>query len=142
MSEEYDLDAAAAEVVRERLGFRYQGRSWSLAHIADVDWRVIEKADSGEIGTIREAFHAGFGCVHDGDDKATWMHTPAALEFDELPQPISAMNALFDRWLRHGGLRKGESEASPDSSESAAGPSNRASRRATKSTTAKSSRAR
>lgn len=138
-AEVYDLDAVAAEVAKEPFPFNYQGREWVLAHLSDVDWRLVEEADKGSITAIRAVIHAGFGCVHDGDNVE---HSEQAREFDKRPQPISAMTALFNRWLAHAGLREGESPASPDSSGSTAGPSNRASRRATKSTSAGSSRAR
>jgi hypothetical protein len=53
-------------------------------------------------------------------------------EFEKLRQPISAMTALFDRWLSHSGLRPGEQQASPGSSESTAGPSKPHSQRTTR----------
>lgn len=127
---EFDLDAYAAEARRAPFTFRYGGRSWELAHMADVDWRVIERADQGEISAIREALHAGFGCVHEGDTAA--VHTDQALAFDRLPQPLRIMNRLFDQWLKHAGLEPGESPASPDSSASTAGQSKRVSRHTTR----------
>jgi hypothetical protein len=127
MSEVYDLDAAAAEIIREPFRFRYGGREWEFAHMADVDWRVISDADTGDMDAVKKAFKIALG--------------DQAKEFDKLPQPISVMNNLFSRWLKHSGLNEGESLASLDSSGSTAGPSNRASRRATKPTPVKSSRA-
>ena len=136
--EVYDLDVVAAEVAKEPFRFRFGGQEWALSHLSDIDWRIVERADTGELAAVRQAVHAGLGCVH---DRETAEHSDKAAEFDKLPQPLSAMTALFRRWLKHAGLREGESSASPDSSASTAGPSNRASRRATKSTTAKSLRA-
>jgi hypothetical protein len=127
MSEVYDLDAVAAEIVREPFRFRYGGREWEFAHMADVDWRVISAADTGDMDAVKSAFRVALG--------------DQVKEFDKLPQPISVMNDLFGRWMAHSGLNEGESPASPVSSGSTAGPSNRASRRATKSTPAKSLRA-
>lgn len=170
MTELYDLDAAAAELEREPYQFTYKGETWTLRHLADVDWRLIEQADTGSIAAIREAIHAGFGCAHDkeseelpeeptptaGTDPDAELdpdaeavepkprgrkHAEQAIRFDRLHQGLMLMNHLFDQWLKHAGLKPGESPASSDSSESTAGPSNRASRRATKSTPAKSSRA-
>ena len=118
MTDVFDLDAAEAEAARSRFPFRYGGREWSLAHLADLDWRVVARADTGDMEAVREAVRDGLGA----DQHA---------EFEQLRQPVSAMTALFDRWLTHSGLRPGESPASTDSSGSTAGPSKRPSRRTT-----------
>jgi hypothetical protein len=110
VSEVFDLDAVAAEATKEPLRFRFHGQDWTLAHMTGVDWRVIELANTGDLEAIRRAFRYGMG-----DEQAD--------RFDELPQPIAAMTALFRRWLKHNGMTEGESSASPDSSESTAGPS-------------------
>lgn len=112
MSEVYDLDAVAAEVAKEPFRFRYRGQDWSLAHLSDVDWRVVSKADTGDLEAVHAALRAGLG-----DEQWT--------AWEQVPQPISAMTKLFDRWLHHSGLRAGESPASTDSFESTAGPSQR-----------------
>lgn len=119
MSEVFDLDAVAAEETKEPLRFTWHGQEWTLAHMTGVDWRVIELANTGDLEAIRRAFRYGMG-----DEQAD--------RFDEVPQPIAAMTALFRRWLEHNGLTEGESEASPDSSGSTAGPSKPASRRTTR----------
>lgn len=119
MSDVFDLDAVAAEETKEPLRFTWHGQEWTLAHMTGVDWRVIEQANNGDIDAIRRAFRAGMG-------------EEQAARFDELPQPIAAMTALFRRWLDHNGLTEGESPASPDSSGSTAGPSKPASPRRTR----------
>lgn len=129
MSDVFDLDAAADEAAKEPFRFSYKGRQWQLSHMSEVDWRVVENADSGEIGAIREAFHAGFGCVHDGENIT---HTEQAVEFDRQHQGITAMTILFGKWMKHAGLREGESAASPTSSGGTAGPSKRPSKRTTR----------
>src|SRR5690606_18290310 len=115
---------AAAEAAKEPFRFVFSGREWRLLHMSEIDWRVIERADSGNISAIREAFHAGFGCVHDGDTAIhSDIHSDQATEFDRLHQGITAMTILFRRWAAHAGLAEGESQASPASSGSTAGPS-------------------
>lgn len=114
MDKPFDLDAVAAEATKEPLRFTYRGQEWTLAHMTGVDWRVVELANTGDIEAIRKAFRMGMG-----DEQAD--------AFDDLPQPIAAMTALFNQWLKHNGLTEGESAASPDSSESTARPSKRAS---------------
>ena len=118
MSDVFDLDAVAAEATKEPFRFRFGGREWSLAHLSDIDWRVVARADTGDLDAVREAVSSGLG-----DQFA---------EFDQLPQPISMMTVLFDRWLAHSGLAAGEQPASPTSSESTAGPSKRPSQRTTR----------
>ncbi|MGC4891089.1 hypothetical protein [Micromonospora sp. DT227] len=119
MTEVFDLDAVAAEATHEPMRFTYQGREWTLAHMTGVDWRVVELANEGDLQAIRKAFRMGMG-----DEQAD--------EFDELPQPIAAMTALFTRWLKFNGLTEGESAASPASSGSTAGPSKPPSQRTTR----------
>lgn len=120
MSEDvFDLDAVAAEATGAPLRFTYRGQEWTLAHMTGVDWRIIDAANEGDMEAIRKAFRYGMG-----EEQAT--------RFDEVPQTIAAMTALFRRWLKHNGLTEGESEASPDSSASTARPSKPASRPATR----------
>ncbi|WP_431881577.1 hypothetical protein [Micromonospora chalcea] len=130
MTKSFDLDAVAAEATREPMTFTYHGQEWTLAHMTGVDWRVVELANEGDLQAIRKAFRMGMG-----DEQAE--------RFDELPQPIAAMTALFTQWLKFNGLTEGESAASPDSSESTAGPSKQPSRRTTRASGSRtSSRAR
>ncbi|MFE9955833.1 hypothetical protein [Micromonospora sp. NPDC005299] len=115
----FDLDAVAAEETKAPLTFTWHGQEWTLAHMTGVDWRVVELANEGDVEAIRKAFRLAMGAEQ-------------ADRFDELPQPIAAMTALFKRWLDHNGTTEGESTASPDSSGSTAGPSKRPSKRTTR----------
>jgi len=119
MSDVFDLDAVAAEATKEPLRFTYRGQEWTLAHMTGIDWRVVELANEGHMDAIRKAFRYGMG-----EEQAD--------RFDELPQPVAAMTALFRQWVKHNGLTEGESVASPDSSGSTARRSKRPSRRATR----------
>lgn len=108
---EWDLDAAYAEVARPPLSFRWAGQSWLLTHARELDWRTIEKIDTDDltIGTIREVLQAAF------DDQ--WA------AFAETHQPTGMLEKLFNRWLQHSGVDRGESQSSADSSGDTAEPS-------------------
>ncbi|AYF29314.1 hypothetical protein CSH63_17950 [Micromonospora tulbaghiae] len=107
----FDLDAYVAANRQTPYRFRYGGQNWELpGSPKDTDWRVTEAADQGSQEAIRTLFRRGLG-----PDR--WA------EFEKLPQPTGAMTELFNRWQQHSGMKPGESQASPDSSESTAGPS-------------------
>lgn len=120
----FDLDAYVTEHRQQPYRFRYGGQTWELPHSADIDWRVTEAADQGNIDAIRTLFQRGLG-------PDQWER------FEQLPQPAAAMGELFRRWQAHAGVRPGESPASPDSSASTARPSTRRSAATTKSRSAK-----
>lgn len=125
-SEVFDLDAVAAEVVKEPMPFTWEGQQWTLAHMTGVDWRVMEMATAGDIEAMQKAFRYAMG-------------PEQAKRFDKVPQPLAPMKELFKRWLRHNGSSEGESSASPDSSASTAGPSKPPSNSTTDSTSVDSS---
>lgn len=112
MSDVFDLDGYVAENMAEPYRFTYHSREWELPHLSWIDLRVTEAADKGDLAAIRELFRVGLG-------ESQWA------DFNELPQPSAAMGELFRRWRAHAGLAPGESQASPSSSESTAGPSTR-----------------
>lgn len=102
-----DLDAAYAEIVREPYHFTWQGRTWSLPHMGELDFRLqaeIESMDEYTIDSIDKLFKRIFGA----EQAADWAQTTVT-------GPFLAM--LFDRWLAHSGAKSGESEASKESSE-------------------------
>lgn len=108
----FDLDAYVAEHRKDPYLFRYGGQDFELPHAADVDWRVTEAADLGNVDAIRALFRRGLG-------PEQWER------FEALPQPAKPMGELFRRWQAHSGVKPGESQASPDSSASTARPSMR-----------------
>jgi hypothetical protein len=108
----FDLDDYIAENAKEPYRFKRGGQTFSLPHFSDVDWRIAEAAESGQVGALREIFRRSFG-----EDQ--WA------EFENYPQPSGAIGELFRRWQKHAGLKPGESQGSAGSSGSTAGPSTR-----------------
>jgi hypothetical protein len=124
--EEYDLDAAVAEVSGASLRFRWKGESWVLKHMGSLDWRVTEAANQGDVEAVRTAFRYGMGAEQFD-------------RFELVEQDTDAMSLLFSRWLRHAGTSQGESPASVESSASTEKPSRPASEPATPEPTSDSS---
>lgn len=118
IDEEYDLDAAYAEVVRPTFKFRWAKTSWELPHLGDMDWRAVSLADEVDIDAIRELF-------------AMALPEERAEEWDRAKQPTPAMIDLFNRWLAHSGMAPGETPGSDDSSKSTEPASKRTSRTTT-----------
>lgn len=108
----FDLDAYVVEHRQTPYRFRYGGQDFELPHASDIDWRVSEAADLGNVEAIRILFRRGM--------------SPDQWErFEALPQPAKPMGELFRRWQAHSGVKPGESPASPGSSASTARRSTR-----------------
>jgi hypothetical protein len=103
-----DLDAAYAEVARKPYGFVWAGQKWVLPHIGELDYRVqaeIESVSELTLPQINDLFKRLFG--------------PAQADrWDAAPQPGSMLSIFFERWIKHGGRKPGESMASKRSSKS------------------------
>lgn len=108
----FDLDDYIAENTKEPYRFKRGGQQFHLPHFSDIDWRVAEGAESGDVSALRRIFRLGLG-----DDQ--WA------EFEKHPQPAGAIGELFRRWQKHAGLKPGESQGSSDSSQNTAEPSTR-----------------
>jgi hypothetical protein len=124
--DEFDLDAVAAEAAKAPLNFRWQGQSWTLKHMSQIDWRVLEAAQSGDLSAIRQAFEYGMG-------------KEQAARFELVDQDATPMVKLFERWTEHAGVTEGESSASAGSSASTEQPSRPASARTTRASGSRSS---
>jgi hypothetical protein len=96
--EAFDLDAVEAEVAGDPFEFTFGGRPYSLPHLQDVDRTVLNAADQGDLEAMKAAFRSGLGDDFD--------------EFDAQPMKLRSLNALFEAWLEHSGLKPGESQAS------------------------------
>lgn len=103
-----DLDAAYAEVARKPYGFIWAGEKFVLPHIGELDFRVqaeIEGVSELTLPQINDLFRRLFG--------------PAQAErWDAAPQPGPMLSIFFERWIKHGGRKPGESAASKRSSKS------------------------
>lgn len=97
-SKVFDLDAVEAEAAGEPFEFVFAGRTWTLPHLHDIDRKLLNAADQGDIAAMREAFRTGLG-----DDYT---------EFDAQPMKLRSLDALFRAWTEHSGLNPGESQAS------------------------------
>lgn len=97
----FDLDALVAEAARDPFRFRLGGKTWTLPQYGSLDWKVLEYGDSNELTFSREALRIGLG-----DQWET---------FSEIPLGLNAVGELFERWVKHSGVRPGESAASSDS---------------------------
>lgn len=124
--DEYDLDAVAAEAAKAPLRFRWQGQSWTLKHMSQIDWRIVELAQAGNLEAIRKAFEYGMG-------------KEQAARFDQVEQDAEPMVKLFNRWTEHAGVTEGESSASATSSGATEKPSRPASARTTRASGSRSS---
>jgi hypothetical protein len=120
INEEFDLDAAYAEEVKDPFKFRWSGASWELPHLGEMDWRATSLADEMDINAIRDLFKLAFS---EGQ----------AEEWEKVKQPTPAMVKLFERWLKHSGMAPGETPGSGDSSPSTEPASKRTSPGSTKS---------
>ncbi|MFD9949684.1 hypothetical protein ACFWYW_55640 [Nonomuraea sp. NPDC059023] len=94
----FDLDAVEAEAAGERFEFIFGGRSYSLPHLHDIDRSLLNAADQGDVAAMQQAFRFGLGDDYD--------------EFDAQPMKLRSLNALFQAWTEHSGLKPGESRAS------------------------------
>lgn len=94
----FDLDAVEAETSGDPFEFVFGGRSYTLPHMQDVDRSVLDVADQGDLEAMKQAFKSGLGDDFD--------------EFDAQPMKLRSLNALFEAWLEHSGLKPGESQAS------------------------------
>ena len=124
--DEFDLDAVAAEAAKAPLRFKWQGQSWTLKHMSQIDWRIIELAQEGNLDAIQKAFKYGMG-------------TEQAARFEEVEQDAEPMVKLFQRWTEHAGVTEGESSASAGSSGATEKPSRPASARTTRASGSRSS---
>lgn len=94
----FDLDAVEAEASGEPFEFTFGGRTYTLPHLKDIDRRVLDAADQGDIAAMKEAFRTGLGSDY--------------AEFDAKPMKLGSLDALFRAWTEHSGLTPGESRAS------------------------------
>lgn len=94
----FDLDAVEAEAAGEPFSFVFGGRTYTLPHLHDIDRKLLNTADQGDIAAMREAFKTGLG-----DDYE---------EFEAQPMKLRSLEALFRAWTEHSGLQPGESQAS------------------------------
>lgn len=120
IDEEFDLDAAYAEEVKEPFRFRWAAASWELPHLGEMDWRATSLADEMNVDAIRDLFKLAFS-AEQGE------------EWERVKQPTPAMIKLFDRWLKHSGMAPGETQGSEDSSENTEPASKRTSPGSTRS---------
>lgn len=103
-----DLDAAYAEIRREPYFFTWAGRKWSLPHLSDLDYRTMLKIEQrDELGVVELA--ALFAELFSADQREAWA---------EAVVPLPVVFMLFDRMMKHSGVKPGESPASKRSSKS------------------------
>jgi hypothetical protein len=124
--DEFDLDAVAAEAAKAPLRFKWKGEHWHLKHMSQIDWRIVELAQAGDLEAIRKAFEYGMGKEQAG-------------RFEQVEQDAEPMVKLFARWTEHAGVSEGESSASAGSSGATEKPSRPASARTTRASGSRSS---
>jgi hypothetical protein len=124
--DEFDLDAVAAEAAKAPLNFRWQGESWTLKHMSQIDWRVLEAAQSGDLSAIRKAFEYGMG-------------KEQAARFELVDQDATPMVKLFSAGPSTPVSPRGNPRPRPDSSASTEQPSRPASARTTRASGSRSS---
>jgi hypothetical protein len=123
-----DLDAAYAEIRKEPYQFLWPaGRQWSLPHLSDLDYRLMNRIESYTTLTTTE-LEALFVEIL-GDQAEQWGQT-------KVPTPVLYM--VFERWIKHCGGELGEEPASSGSS----GSTGKSSRRTSGGTTRSGSRSR
>jgi hypothetical protein len=129
MSEEVSkYDVLAAEADRRAFTFSYQGREWSIRHMADLDYRLArDGALKGDLDAIDKLFRRGMG----QEQFAAWEA--------ETDVPSEVLKVIFDDYLEHCGTSRGKSQDSTPSSGSTETPSKPASKPRTKSTSRASS---
>lgn len=115
----YDLQAKYAAQARKPFVFRWADRTWTLPHIAELDYELqaqIEMWDAsdGSLAKINEFFVQIFG-------------EEQAAEWAKVNKPIGMLPMLFNDWLAHSGSEPGESPASDGSSKSTGAKSRRTS---------------
>jgi hypothetical protein len=125
----FDLDAAAAETRAQRKPWkvRFGGDMWHMANAFNLDLDLLERAEAGDIGAIREALKMGLGDQYAG--------------FRAKGLDLAALTALFNNWVAASGSTPGESVASSASSGSTGRPSKRTSKGSTGSGSGKRSTA-
>lgn len=110
----FNLNAVAAEAQQDPFVFEYgppvdgdpDGNVWRLAPILDLDYRLVERADGGEVEAVREVISDRMETAEQGQWK----------RFDKLDLGIGLLDKLFAAWLDHNGLKPGESRRSSTSS--------------------------
>jgi hypothetical protein len=122
-----DLDAAYAEIRKQPYDFQFAGRSWSLPHLSDLDYRLMNRIESYTTLTTTEL--EGLFNEILGDQAEQWGQT-------KVPTPVLYM--VFERWIKHSGGELGEEPASSGSS----GSTGKSSRRTSGGTTGSGSRKR
>lgn len=100
-----DLDAAYAEIRKAAYDFQFAGRSWSLPHLSDLDYRLMNRIES--YTTLTTAELEGLFEEILGDQAGQWQQT-------QVPTPVLFM--VFERWIKHSGGELGEDSASNASS--------------------------
>lgn len=96
-----DLDAVQAEGAGDPYTVRLGGQVYELPSLEDLDWALIEAADTGDTKAIRVCIKAALG-----DD---------ADAFLENRLTIRGLTQFFTGWLQHSGLAPGESDGSSTS---------------------------
>jgi hypothetical protein len=122
----FNLNAVAAEAQADPFVFEYgpavegdpDGNVWQLAPILDLDYRLVERADSGEVEAVRQVISDRMEAAEQGQWK----------RFDRLDLGIGLLDKLFAAWLDHNGLKPGESRRSSTSSGATGTRSRQASR--------------
>ena len=106
----FNLNAVAAEAQADPFVFEYgpavdndpDGNVWRLAPILDLDYRLVERADGGEVDAVREVISDRMEAAEPGQWK----------RFDRLDLGIGLLDKLFAAWLDHNGMKPGESRPS------------------------------
>lgn len=95
-----NLDAIADEAAGHLFEFTLAGRAWHLRSMQDMDFRVAEAADSGELSAVRAAIQDGLQPKEDWD------------EFETKRLSLGQLTALFQSWREFSGVAEGDSGAS------------------------------
>lgn len=102
-----DLDAIAAEAAGDPYPVRIGGRWYAFPSLKGVDYRLVERADSGDTQAITALIEDSLS----GDELAAFMKNKLGM---------SVLEAMFKGWIKHAGLNPGESQpSSPSSGETA-----------------------
>lgn len=97
---EFNLDTVQAEIDLTPFRVHFDGRRFEFAHMQALDlWELVEPAEGGDPGSIKQMFHAALG------DKQL-------AEFRKIPLPQFKVQALFKAWQKHCGIGPGESPGS------------------------------
>lgn len=96
---DFNLDAVKSEVNLTPFRVHFDGRRWEFAHLNGLDiWDVIEAADGGDIKAVTGAIRLALGDQYD--------------DFRKVRLPQYKMQALFNAYQEHCGVKPGESPAS------------------------------